>query len=151
VQIKAGQSYIRNGQFYIDTDRDHFETWARYAIPVAGIVYDPSNAQVRWVDVSAHLRSNPDVIQNGPFSIAAPGTNVCSTQGFTDFAKHFRRQIVAATQVQVTPNLLIRAWEPADAKPTRALLSTIAADYPAFDKWLEVWGCQREQKGCSRG
>lgn len=137
VQIKAGQSYIRNGRFYIDADRDHFETWARYAVPVAGIVYDPSNPQARWVDISAHLRGNPDVIQNGPFSIEAPGTNVFSTQAFTDFAKHFRRQIVAATQVHVTPNLLIRAWEPTDAKPTRALLSTIAADYPAFDKWME--------------
>jgi ribosomal protein S18 acetylase RimI-like enzyme len=137
VQIKAGQSNIKNGRFYIGADRDHFETWARYAIPVAGIVLDPSSSQARWVDISAHLRENPDAIQSGPFVIEAPSTNVFSTDGFEEFAKHFRRQIVAATQVHITPNLLIRAWESTDAKPTRALLSTIAPDYPVFDKWLE--------------
>jgi hypothetical protein len=26
VQIKAGQSYIKSGRFYIGADRDHFET-----------------------------------------------------------------------------------------------------------------------------
>ena len=44
VQIKVGQSYIKSGRFYIiksgrfyiGADRDHFETWARYAIPGAG-------------------------------------------------------------------------------------------------------------------
>jgi hypothetical protein len=36
VQIKAGQSYIKNGLFYIGADRDHFETWARYAIRLPG-------------------------------------------------------------------------------------------------------------------
>lgn len=136
VQIKAGQSYVKNGRFYVHADRDHFETWVRYAIPVAGIVCDPSTDQARWVDISAYLRDNPDAILSGPFLIEAPSTQAFSVQGFTDFAKHFRRQVVAATQVHVTPNLLIRAWEPTDAKPTRALLSTIASDYPAFDKWL---------------
>jgi hypothetical protein len=104
--------------------------------PVAGIVLDPSSVQARWVDISAHLRDDPDVIRSGPFVIEAPSTNVFSIDSFEEFAKHFRRQIVAATQVHITPNLLIRAWEPTDAKPTRALLSMIA-DYPDFDKWLE--------------
>jgi hypothetical protein len=51
VQIKAGQSYIKNGRFYIGADRDHFETWARYAIPVAGIVLDPSSFQAGQPDI----------------------------------------------------------------------------------------------------
>jgi len=46
VQIKVGQSYIKSGRFYIGADRDHFETWARYAIPGAGIVLDPSSPVV---------------------------------------------------------------------------------------------------------
>lgn len=33
VQIKAGQSYIKNGRFYIGADRDHFETWAAVRDP----------------------------------------------------------------------------------------------------------------------
>ena len=48
MQIKAGQSYIKSGRFYTGADRDHFETWARYAIPGAGIVLDPSSSEARW-------------------------------------------------------------------------------------------------------
>lgn len=46
VQIKVGQSNIKSGRFYIGANRDQFETWARYAIPGAGIVLDPSSPVV---------------------------------------------------------------------------------------------------------
>src|SRR5262245_26415799 len=42
-QIKGGSSYVRAGRYYVDTDRAHFETWVRYAIPVVGIVWDPKS------------------------------------------------------------------------------------------------------------
>src|SRR5205823_382538 len=38
VQLKTGASYLRKGKFYVDVDKDHFEAWSRYAIPVVGIV-----------------------------------------------------------------------------------------------------------------
>ncbi len=136
VQIKAGSSYIRNGRYFVDADRDHFETWARYALPVAGVVGNLATGEARWADISEHLRNNPDKIIHGPYSIEASANNPFSVARFSIFAQHFRREVSNATQVDVTPNLLIRAWEPTDAKPTRALLSTIAPDYPKFDAWL---------------
>lgn len=135
-QIKAGCSYVRNGQFFLDADRNHFETWSRYALPVIGIVYEPNSGEARWVNISEHLRQHPESVVGGPFSIEAPASNSFSAASFPQFAQKFRRSVVPATSVSVTPNLLIRPWEPTDAKPTRVLLSLIAADYPNFDAWL---------------
>src|SRR5438270_12948461 len=50
VQIKAGASYIRDGRFYVVTDKDHFETWVRYGLPVGGIVCSEATGEARWVD-----------------------------------------------------------------------------------------------------
>lgn len=134
-QVKAGDSYVRNGRFYVDADKNHFETWTRYAIPVAGVVCNPETGEARWVDISDHLRKDPEAVVNGPYSIEAPESFSVAT--FPAFADHFKRQAVNATRVDVTPNLLIRAWQPQDAKPTRAILSPIASDYPDFDSWLK--------------
>lgn len=136
VQIKTGSSYVRNGHFYLDADKDHFDSWARYAVPVAGIVCNADTGEARWVDISDHLRQNPEVIAQGPYTIEALPTQQFSAAAFPQFAEHFRRSSAVATRVDVTPNLLIRAWQPEDARATRALLSTIAPDYPNFDNWL---------------
>jgi hypothetical protein len=48
VQIKAGPSYVRNGRFYIDADKNHFETWSRYALPVVGIICEPKLREAGW-------------------------------------------------------------------------------------------------------
>lgn len=101
-----------------------------------GIVCDGDTKAARWVDISDHLRRNPELVTKGPYSIEAPAQNTFSLAGFPQFVNRFRTLAVAATQVTATPNLLIRAWEPADAKPTRVLLDSIAADYPLFEKWL---------------
>jgi ribosomal protein S18 acetylase RimI-like enzyme/predicted transcriptional regulator len=135
-QIKAGASYIRNGRFYVDADKDHFETWSRYAVPVVGIVCDDATKQARWVDISNYLRTNPEVVSKGPYSIEAPAQNAFSGAEFPKFVARFRAPAATPTQVNITPNLLIRPWQPADAKPTRVLLDTIAADYPSFQQWL---------------
>jgi ribosomal protein S18 acetylase RimI-like enzyme len=135
-QVKAGKSYIRQGRFYLDTDKDHFETWSRYAVPVIGIVCDLSRKEARWVDISAHLQQHPEAIEYGPYSLEAPATQAFSPAEFASFVRRFRRDVTASTRVDVTPNLLIRPWQPSDTKPTRALLSVIAPDYPGFDAWL---------------
>ncbi len=135
-QIKAGASYIRGGRFYLDTDKGHFQAWSRYALPVVGIVCDIETNEARWVDVSARLREHPDVVGRGPYSVEAPQAQVYSVAAFPAFIRRFRRDQTASTRVDATPNLLIRPWEQTDAKPTRALLTVIAPDYPAFDTWL---------------
>ena len=136
VQIKAGPSYIRGGRFHVDADRAHFETWARYGLPVVGIVCKFRTGEARWVDVSEHLRRNPEVIAAGPYSIEAPALQPFSSAAFASFVRRFRRSSTVVTRVDITPNLLIREWEPGDAGPTRVLLSSISLDYPGFDDWL---------------
>ncbi len=137
VQIKSGPSYVKAGRFFLRADRNHFETWLRYAMPVVGIVYDPGSDEARWVDIGAHLRRQPEQVANGPYLIETPATQPFSTASFEAFSARFIRPCVASTRVDATPNFLIRPWTPDDAKPTRALLAPIAADYPKFDEWLE--------------
>jgi ribosomal protein S18 acetylase RimI-like enzyme len=137
VQIKSGASYIRRGRFYVDADRDHFETWVRYAVPVVGIVCDPGAEKARWVDISEHLRERPETITNGPYSIEAPAKQPFSASAFDAVLARFRRTRAPATRIDATPNLLIRAWQPDDRLPTEALLQSIALDYPGFDSWLK--------------
>jgi ribosomal protein S18 acetylase RimI-like enzyme len=136
VQVKSGKSYTRGGRFVVQGDRDHFETWARYAVPVVGIVYDPGSGEGRWVDISEHLRLHPERIAEGPFVIDVPAGQEFSVASFPAFAQRFARARISSTRVNVTPNFLIRAWRHEDSKPTRALLASIAADYPRFDDWL---------------
>lgn len=136
VQVKCGASYIRRGHFYVDADRDHFETWARYAVPVVGIVCDPVVDEARWADISQHLRDRPETIANGPYSIEAPAAQRFSVAKFNAFLARFRRAHVPATRIDATPNLLIRAWQPDDRLPTEVLLQSIALDYPNFGQWL---------------
>jgi ribosomal protein S18 acetylase RimI-like enzyme len=136
VQIKCGRSFVRGHRFHLVADRAHFETWARYAVPVVGIVCDPVTRRARWADISEHLRRFPEAIASGPYSIEAPASQPFSVDAFAAFVARFRRPAAGATRVDVTPNLLIRPWEPGDAGPTRVLLAPIAADYPGFDGWL---------------
>ena len=136
VQIKTGPSYIRGGCFYIDADKAHFETWARYSVPVVGIVCDPSTDVARWVDISDHILRNPGAVTSGPYSLEAPATQPFSETGFAAFLSQFRRSTTTATRIDATPNLQIRPWTPADSGPTQVLLNSIALDYPGFSDWL---------------
>ena len=135
-QIKAGTSYIRKGRFFLDTDKDHFETWARYGLPVVAIICDLKSKEARWVDISGYLRTNPEAVEHGPYSIEAPATQPYSVASFSLFVGRFRSNVGAATSTDIGLNLLIRPWQISDTKPTQALLSTIAPDYPGFATWL---------------
>jgi hypothetical protein len=136
-QIKSGPSYVRGGRFVMPGDRSHFETWARYAIPVVGIVVEPSTGEARWVDISAHLRKNPERVVQGPYAIEAPARQTFDEASFAAFAAKFTRSRTGAARVVATPSFVIRTWRPEDAKAIRVLLRPIAADYPGFDTWLE--------------
>jgi ribosomal protein S18 acetylase RimI-like enzyme/predicted transcriptional regulator len=137
VQAKSGSSYISRNSYYLQADRDHFETWARYSIPVVGIVHNPKKTDARWVDISEHLRKHPEQITSGPYRILAPEEQPFTLEGIAAFVGKFRGKPTTGTVVATPPNLSIRAWRPEDAVPTRALLSSISSDYPDFYDWLE--------------
>lgn len=83
VQIKSGASYRRSEGYAIPTDREHFEYWNNFPVPVIGIVYDPERKLSVWVNISDFLRSHPGVIEDGPFTI--PASNEFSDDTFAGF------------------------------------------------------------------
>jgi len=60
LQIKAGVSYRTSKADYVVPVRDHAEVWRRSTVPVFGIVHDPEDAQLRWVDMTGYLRAHPE-------------------------------------------------------------------------------------------
>jgi hypothetical protein len=61
LQIKGGRSFrTPNGDYRLPVDDDHRRAWRESTVPVIGIVHDPDDGQLRWVDISASLRVRPD-------------------------------------------------------------------------------------------
>jgi hypothetical protein len=59
LQIKAGRSYcMASGDYFIPI-ASHAESWRLSTIPVFGIVYDPDDTLLRWVDITGYLRAHP--------------------------------------------------------------------------------------------
>ncbi len=73
LQIKSGASYrTARGDYFIPID-DHADNWRNSTIPIFGLVYDPTDHQIRWIDVTGYLRYHPEQ-QKG--SILIPRGNV---------------------------------------------------------------------------
>lgn len=73
LQIKSGTSYrTAKGDYFIPVD-NHAESWRRSTVPVFGLVYDPDDVLIRWVDLTGYLRAHPD--QSGG-SVPLPGYHV---------------------------------------------------------------------------
>jgi hypothetical protein len=90
VQIKSGESYTKkNGNFVLKSDRDHFVYWASHIMPIAGIVYSPAKNCAVWCDITGYLKSNPAVIQKGPYTIEIPATQNFTGNNFGLFKEHF--------------------------------------------------------------
>jgi hypothetical protein len=60
LQIKSGTSYRRAGGDYLVPVDNHADSWRRSTVPVFGIVYDPDDSKVRWVDLTGYLRAHPE-------------------------------------------------------------------------------------------
>ncbi len=78
VQVKGGASYRRPGGYGIPLDEDHATLWRHSSIPVAGIVYDPEDRQLRWCNISGFLQTVnkplPSYIPIDTASVLSPGT-----------------------------------------------------------------------------
>jgi hypothetical protein len=63
LQIKSGISYrTANGDYFISIGQ-HAKVWRESTVPVFGIVYDPDDRLLRWVDLTGYLRLHPLVEQ----------------------------------------------------------------------------------------
>ncbi len=62
LQIKAGVSYrTANGDYFVPVEH-HANLWRRSTVPVFGIVYDPDDSLLRWVDLTGYLRAHPEQV-----------------------------------------------------------------------------------------
>lgn len=54
IQIKGGTSYRRKDGYGIPVG-EHLDIWRNSTVPIVGVVYDPSDKQLRWCDISKYL------------------------------------------------------------------------------------------------
>jgi hypothetical protein len=60
LQVKFGASYrTAKGDYVIPVD-SHADTWRKSTIPVFGLVYDPDDGLIRWIDLTGYLRAHPE-------------------------------------------------------------------------------------------
>jgi hypothetical protein len=60
LQIKSGTSYRTAKRDYFVPVDDHADNWRNSTVPVFGLVYDPDDRQIRWIDITGYLRACPD-------------------------------------------------------------------------------------------
>lgn len=58
LQVKSGTSYrTAKGDYFIPVG-DHAHNWRCSTVPIFGLVYDPEDSLMRWVDVTGYLCTN---------------------------------------------------------------------------------------------
>jgi hypothetical protein len=58
LQIKAGRKYKRADGYAMPVEK-HEQYWRASTLPVAGIVHDPEDNSLHWVNITDYLRSSP--------------------------------------------------------------------------------------------
>jgi hypothetical protein len=88
-QIKSGNSYKDAKGYKIQADQDHVEYWHKHLLPVAGIVYDEELNKAFWINVSAYIKSNPEILNKNSHTIHISEECEFSFEKFDDFKNHF--------------------------------------------------------------
>lgn len=75
VQVKSGPSYCWSGQWVVPGEPADFTLWRESTVPVFGVVHDPAEDALRWVDLSKAAESALDdflsPVVMGPFGKSA--------------------------------------------------------------------------------
>jgi hypothetical protein len=109
LQVKSGLSYKNaKGDYFIPLD-GHADTWRHSTVPVFGIVYDPDEDVLRWVDLTGHLRENP---QQNTGSVPVLRENVLDRHSLRG---EFRATLAAYSADGLTLNLLTPGPRQVDA------------------------------------
>lgn len=88
VQIKSGKSYSPKCIGYsFHADKNHFEYWDSHLLPIAAIIYNPSENRAEWCDITQYLKENIKIIRNGPYSIKTKLP--FDEETFSTFKSHF--------------------------------------------------------------
>jgi hypothetical protein len=103
LQVKSGVSYRNSKGDYVVPVEKHSEFWRRSTVPVFGIVYDPDDSQIRWVDLTGYLRANPEQSDG---SIPVSGRHTLDQQSLRGAFTNAVRAYVARGAGDLTLNLL---------------------------------------------
>lgn len=76
LQIKSGVSYRNGNDYYIPLRNSDREYWASSTVPVLGLVYDPTDRTIRWVNISTYLSR----CVSFPKSIPVPHQNILDSK-----------------------------------------------------------------------
>ena len=60
VQVKGGESWTAAGGYRIPVGK-HRDVWMNSTVPVIGIVHDPRDGRLRWVNLTAALREDREL------------------------------------------------------------------------------------------
>jgi hypothetical protein len=103
LQIKSGASYRKSEGNYAVPLENHSEIWRRSTVPVFGIVYDPADAQIRWVDLTGYLRAHPEQSSG---SVPVSGRHTLDQQSVRGAFTNAVRAYAARGAGDLTLNLL---------------------------------------------
>jgi hypothetical protein len=109
LQVKAGMSYrTAKGDYFIPLD-GHADTWRHSTVPIFGIVHDPEENALRWVDLTGHLRENP---QQNTGTVPVPRESILDRHSLR---QEFRSALAAYSADGLTLNLLTPGPRQVDA------------------------------------
>jgi hypothetical protein len=91
VQVKSGDSYQdKHSDFLImKSDKAHFEYWQNHSLPIAGLIYIPSEKRAYWLDITEVLQQQPNLVENGPYTIKIAKANSFDSGSFQKFYDRF--------------------------------------------------------------
>ena len=71
-QVKRGSSFFVGDHPRCQTDHQHLIYWRDYCLPVLLIIVSEDETQSFWMDVQEHIRSNPRIVDSGPYVLSPP-------------------------------------------------------------------------------
>jgi hypothetical protein len=90
VQIKSGDSNWNNGRIHLKSSKEHFSYWSNHILPICGVVYIPSLHKAYWVDITAYIKDNSHVLNEGPYQISVDTDLEFNLEKFPQFHKNFK-------------------------------------------------------------
>lgn len=138
VQVKSGDSNkTKNEEFVIiKSDKAHFEYWYTHLLPIAGIVYIPSESKAYWIDITEYLQNNPNLAEHGPYIIRVGKSNIFDKESFPAF---FNKFLVYKDAYRKDWNLARSLKGIVDFKPKAERFDAIKALFYYHRDCKEVW------------
>lgn len=126
LQIKSGLSYKTSTAYAIPANEDDISMWKDSTIPIIGIVFDPSDKQIRWVNISEYLSENEGQITSIPVVASA----LLKSDALVDFSQSVRRSAKLSRE-----NPLVQLSDEDEERQRRAIVECFGfarVDYRYF-------------------